>query len=322
MTLPPQVRALLAAGEPAPPGLTVPEQRQRIRRLSDQTYLRFGSAAEPVGSVTDYQVPVVGGQVTVRAYRPAEEMGPLPGHVELHGGGWWLGSIDEHINDAICRYRCVHAGCAVFAVEYRLAPEHPFPVPIEDAYAAVAWIAAHASSLGIGSGGLSIAGSSAGANLAAAVTLKARELGGPRLVFQLLDVPVLDLTGESMREQLTTPELAPVAHQRHEFEAPLLRYLRDPADALAPMASPVLAGDLSGLPPAHVMTAEYDPLRAEGELYARRLAQAGVPATVARQAGAIHGAAYLTGVWEPARERQRDAAQRIRQAHERESIDR
>jgi len=321
MTLPPQVRALLDAGEPAPPGLTVPEQRQRIRRLSDQAYLRFGSAAEPVGSITDYQVPVPGGQITVRAYRPVLA-GLLPGHVELHGGGWWLGSIDEYINDAICRYRCVHAGCVVFAVEYRLAPEHPFPVPLEDAYAAVAWIAAHASSLGIGPGGLSIAGSSAGANLAAAIALKARDLGGPRLVFQLLDVPVLDLTGESMRAALATPELAPVAHQRHEFETPLLRYLRDPADALALLASPVLASDLSGLPSAHVMTAEYDPLRAEGELYARRLTQAGGLASVTRQAGAIHGAAYLTGVLEPARERQRDAAQRIRQAHERESIDR
>jgi acetyl esterase len=321
MTLPPQVRELIDSGEPAPPGLTIPEQRQRIRRLSDQTYLRFGSLAEPVGSVTDYQVPVPGGQVTVRAYRPARD-GLLPGHVELHGGGWWLGSIDEYINDAICRYRCVHAGCVVFAVEYRLAPEHSFPVPVEDAYAAVDWIAAHCSLLGITTGGLSIAGSSAGANLAAALTLKARDLGGPRLVFQLLEVPVLDLTGVSMRETLATAELAPVAHQRHEVETPLLRYLRDPADALAQLASPVLADDLSGLPPAHVMTAEYDPLRAEGELYAQRLTQAGVPASVTRQAGATHGAAYLTGVWEPARERQRDAAERIRQAHERESIDR
>jgi len=316
MTLPPQVRELIDAGEPAPPGLTIPEQRQRIRRLSDLTYLRFGSLAEPVGSVTDHQAPVPGGQVTVRAYRPAGQPGLLPGHVELHGGGWWLGSIDEYINDAICRYRCVHAGCVVLAVEYRLAPEHRFPVPVEDAYAALEWIDAHRSSLGIRPGGLSIAGSSAGANLAAALTLKARDLGGPRLVFQLLEVPVLDLTGASMREQLATPELAPVAHQRHEFETPLLRYLRDPADALGQLASPVLAGDLSGLPPAHVMTAEYDPLRAEGELYAGRLTQAGVPASVTRQAGATHGAAYLTGVWEPARERQRDAAERIRQAHE------
>jgi acetyl esterase len=317
MTLAPQIQEFFAEAPDAPlDSLTVQEQRQRIRHLSDLTYRRFGRGAEPVADVTDYQVPVDGGKIIVRAYRPSRQA-PLPCHVELHGGGWWLGSIDEDVNEAICRYRCLRAHCVIFAVEYRLAPEHPFPTAINDAYAALLWIAGHATELGVEAGAISIGGSSAGGNLAAAVTLRARDMAGPPLVFQLLEVPALDLTGDSMRAAIAAAELAPIAHQLSEFETPLLRYFRDPADALLPLASPVLAEDLSGLPPAHVMTAEYDPLRDEGELYARLLAQAGVQATVTRHAGAIHGTSYLTRVWAPAREWQREAAARIKRAHER-----
>ena len=317
MTLAPQIQEFFAAASEAPRvSETVQEQRRRIRYQSDLTYRRFGRGAEPVADVTDYAVPVDGGKIIVRAYRPSEQA-PLPAHVELHGGGWWLGSIDEDVNEAICRYRCLRAHCVIFAVEYRLAPEHPFPTAINDAYAALRWIAGNAAELGVDAGAISIGGSSAGANLAAAVTFRARDLAGPPLVFQLLEVPALDLTGDSMRAAIATEELAPIAHQLSEFETPLLRYFRDPADALLPLASPVFAKDLSGLPPAHVMTAEYDPLRDEGELYARLLAQAGVQASVTRHAGAIHGTSYLTRVWEPAREWQREAAARIMRAHER-----
>jgi acetyl esterase len=316
MTLAPQIQALFAAAPEDPPGsLTVQEQRQRIRHLSDLTYRRFGRGAEPVATVTDYPVRVEGGEIVVRAYRPSGQA-PLPAHVELHGGGWWLGSIDEYVNEAICSFRCAHAHCVIFAVEYRLAPEHPFPMAIDDVYAALRWIADHAPELGIDADAISIGGSSAGGNLAAAVTLRARDTAGPRLVFQLLEVPALDLTGDSMRAAIASEELAPIAHQLSEFETPLQRYFRDPADALLPLASPVFAEDLSGLPPAHIMTAEFDPLRDEGELYARLLTQAGVQATVTRHTGAIHGTSYLTRVWEPAREWQREAATRIRQAHE------
>jgi acetyl esterase len=316
MTLAPQIQEFFAAApEPRNDSLTVQEQRQRIRYLSDVTYRRFGRDAEPVAGVTDHAVPVDGGKITVRAYRPSTRA-PLPAHVELHGGGWWLGSIDEAVNEAICRYRCLRAHCVIFAVDYRLAPEHPFPTAVDDAYTALRWIAGNATELGIAADAISVGGSSAGGNLAAAITLRAREMGGPKLVFQLLEVPALDLTGATMRAAMATEELAPIAHQLSEFETPLLRYFRDPADALLPLASPVLAEDLSGLPPAHVMTAEYDPLREEGELYARLLVQAGVQATVTRHAGAIHGTSYLTRVWKPAREWQREAAARIKQAHE------
>jgi acetyl esterase len=316
MRFAPPIQAFFDAA-PAEPldFLTVPEQRQLIRHLSDLNYLRFGRRAEPVAAVTDYAVPAEHGEITVRAYRPGAR-GPLPAHLELHGGGWWLGSIDEHINDAICRYRCVHARCVVLAVEYRLAPEHPFPAAVDDACAALRWVAAHAGELGIDASSISVGGTSAGGNIAAAATLRARDAGGPALVFQLLDVPALDLTGDSVRAALATEELAPLA-RRSTYGVTLGRYLPDPADALLPFASPLRAPDLSGLPPAHIMTAEYDPLREEGERYARRLSAAGVPATVTRHAGAIHGAGYLTRVWPPAQEWQHEAAIMLRQAHER-----
>ena len=327
MTLPPQVQAFLAAAPDEPlDSLPIPEQRLRIRQLSDLNYRRSGRPAEPGAAVTDHQVPVRGGQITVRAYRPGPHArppgaqlpaAPLPAHLELHGGGWWLGSIDEEVNEAICRYRCQHARCVVFAAEYRLAPEHPFPTAIGDAYAALQWISRNAAGLGIDPDRISIGGTSAGGNLAAAVTLRARDAGGPPLVFQLLDVPALDLTGSTMRAAAATAHLRPVAHRIREFETPLERYFRDPADALLPLASPVLAPDLAGLPPAHIMTAEYDPLRDEGEWYARRLADAGVEVTLARHGGAIHATSYLTAVWEPARQWQQEAATMLRSAYER-----
>jgi acetyl esterase len=317
MTLAPQVQEFLdAAPRESLDHLTVREQRRRIQQLSDLTYHRFGRRAEAASVTTDYTVPVDGGEIIVRAYRPSTQA-PLPGHVELHGGGWWLGSIDEHVNEAICRYKCVHAYCVVFAVDYRLAPEHPFPTAINDVYAALLWIVGHAAELGIDAGLISIGGTSAGGNLAAAVTLLTRDTAGPQPVFQLLEVPALDLTGDSMRAAMATDELAPIADRLAEFETPLRRYLRGPADALLPLASPVHADDLSGLPPAHIMTAEYDPLREEGERYGHRLVDAGVQATVTRRAGAIHATSFLTRVWKPAQEWQHEAAVRIRQAHER-----
>lgn len=322
MRLAPQIRALFdTAPEESLDSLTIQEQRQLMRRLSDQNYLHFGLPPEPVGTVTDYAVPTGSAIITVRSYRPAKP-GPLPGHVELHGGGWWLGSIDEHVNDAICRYRCNHAGCVVFAVEYRLAPEHPFPAALDDVCWVVLWIAGHAAEIGVDPGCISIGGTSAGGNLAAAAALRARDTGGPDLVFQLLEIPGLDLTGSSMRTALADEELAPIAHHIGEFETPLLRYFRDPADALLPLASPVRAGDLSGLPPAHIVTAEYDPLRAEGELYARRLAEAGVDVTLTRYPRAIHGTGYLTGVWQPARNWLQESTLALRQAHERSLAER
>jgi len=294
--------------------LSVTELRALMRNLSDLNYLRFGARPDPVAGVEDYAIPVAGGMITVRAYRPSQQR-PLPAHLVLHGGGWWLGSIDERVNEAICRYRCVRAGCVVFAVEYRLAPEFRFPTAIGDCYAVLEWVAEQSGRLGIDPDNISIGGTSAGGNLAAAVAMHARDVGGPRLVFQLLEVPGLDLTAESARAELAAPELAPVTRQAEELAVAARLYLGDPAQARLPLASPVLATDLAGLPPAHIMTAELDPLRAEGERYAERLAAAGVPATAVRLPGAIHASTFLTRVWQVARDWQRTAAEAVRVAH-------
>jgi acetyl esterase len=257
-------------------------------------------------------VSVDGGRILVRVYRPGPE-GGLPAHVTLHGGGWRLGSVEERVSDAICRQRANEARCVVVAVDYRLAPEHRFPVPLDDCFTALRWVCDNAGALGVDPDNISIGGSSAGGNLAAAVTLRCRDEGGPRLRFQLLEVPALDLTREVARATLASGVL-PDVPQPTMGEA-TNAYLADPADARHPLASPLLAPDLRGLPAAHVMTAEYDVLRTEGERYAARLAAAGVPVSHQRYAGALHGTAMLTRAWEPARAWQADAARALARAH-------
>lgn len=315
--VPPPVQAFLDAARAEPLDfLTVAEQRQFMRHASDLNYLRFGRRGEPVATVTDHEVPVDGGAIRVRAYRPTGE-DRLPAHVFLHGGGWWLGSIDEYVNDALCRHRSNHARCVVLAVDYRLAPEHPFPTAINDARAALRWVVANADMLGVDPDVVSIGGHSAGGNLTAAVALACRDGGGPRLVFQLLEVPALDLTRSALRSALETDEFQPLRLDATEADSAVRHYLPDPGQARTALASPVLAPDLSGLPPALVMTAELDPLREEGERYARRLAAAGVPAGVRRCPQAIHATSFLTRTWPPAREWLDTAADLLRAAHQR-----
>jgi acetyl esterase len=249
--------------------------------------------------------------VRVKEYRPAGA-GRLPAHVFLHGGGWWLGSADELVNDAICRLRCARARCVVLAVDYPLAPERRFPAAVEQVYAVLDQVVAAAGRWRIDPDAVSVGGVSAGGNLAAALTLKCRQQGGPRLAFQLLEVPVLDLT-----RWLSVGASDPDPHHAEQLVAAVRRYLPDEAAAGSELASPLRADDLSGLPPAYVMTAELDPLRRDGERYAARLAAAGVPATVSVEPGAIHGVSFLTRVWPPAGVWQEAAARAVREAHAR-----
>jgi acetyl esterase len=293
-----------------PEHLSPDKQREYLHLLSELVFLRYGLPGPQVRSVEDYDVPVADGHILVRVYRPSDAA-LLPGHLTLHGGGWKAGSVRERVADAICRQRCREANCVVLSVDYRLAPEHRFPVPLNDCYAALRWAVANAHALGLDADNISIGGASAGANLAAAVTLRCRDEGGPRLRFQLLEVPALDLTRETARATLASGGLPDVPQPTMSDAA--ISYLGDPARD--PLASPLLAQDLSGLPPAHVMTAEYDVLRTEGERYAERLAAAGVPATHHRYPGALHGTAMLTRTWHEARQWQRDAADTLRRAH-------
>jgi acetyl esterase len=309
VTAPGPVQAFLDA-QPREPldFLTVREKRQFMRHLSDLNYLRYGRRPEPVPTVTDHLVPTPTGPVRVREYRPADP-GPLPAHVFLHGGGWWLGSVDELVNDAICRLRCVRAGCVVLAVDYPLAPERRFPAAVEQVYAVLAEVVAGAGRWRLDPAAVSVGGVSAGGNLAAALTLKCRREGGPRLAFQLLEVPILDLT-----RWLAVGTGDPDPHHAELLATAVRRYLPDDEAAACELASPLRADDLSGLPPAYVMTAELDPLRRDGEQYGYRLAAAGVPATVSVESGAIHGVSFLTRVWPPAGEWQDRAARAVREA--------
>jgi acetyl esterase len=311
--LAPAVRRLIDETPPGvPEHLSPSERREYMLLLSDLIFMRYGLPGPEVHAVDDHLVPVASAGLRVRVYRPSEQR-RLPGHMSLHGGGWTLGSVDERVADAICRQRCRDAHCVVLSVDYRLAPEHPFPVAVDDCFAALRWAHANADALGLDADNLSVGGASAGGNLAAAVALRTRDEGGPRLRFQLLEVPALDLTRETARATLSSGVIPDVPQPT--LDDATSSYLPDPAQARNPLASPLFADDFRGLPPAHVMTAEYDVLRAEGMRYAKRLVQAGVPATHRRYPGALHGTAMLTRTWDQARRWQHDAAAELRRAH-------
>jgi acetyl esterase/lipase len=229
-------------------------------------------------------------ELTVRVYRPAGAAAPLQAVLYLHGGGFCFGSIETEHAGAMATAR--GAGAIVVSVEYRLAPEHPFPAAIEDAYAALSWLAAEAPALGVDPERIAVVGQSAGGGLAAGVALLARDRGGPPLCFQGLGIPELDhrLETASMREFLDTP-----LWNRPNAVMSWRHYLGEPVGEVSPYASPAVAKDLRGLPPAYVSTMEFDPLRDEGIEYALRLLQAGVPVELHQYPGTFHGSGLVAG---------------------------
>ncbi len=227
-----------------------------------------------------------GGAVPLRLYRGAGTRAEtaLPALVFFHGGGWVVGDLETH--DPICRHIANAAGCAVVAVDYRLAPEHKFPHAVEDCLAAAEWVAANAAALGIDGMRLAVGGDSAGGNLAAVVSLLARERGAPRLCSQILLYPAVDFAMNHVSHQrFAEGHLLTLATMRWFAEA----YLRGAEDAGDWRASPLRAADLSGLPPAYVLTAGFDPLCDEGVAYARRLQDCGVAVEHRHLPGQIHG---------------------------------
>ena len=264
--------------------------------------------------VLEESVPAGDVALRARVYVPERLEEGAGCHVSLHGGGFTGGSIDDPIVDALSRQRSHDAGVIVVSVEYRLAPEHRYPGPLEDCYAAVQWAARRAAGWGADPDNLSVGGASAGANLAAACTLLTRERQGAPLSFQLLEVPLVDLRpGRGSRCTYARG----YGLDTDDLDVAISSYLAHPDQAEEPHASPCAAPDLAGLPPAHVMTAELDPVRDGGEHYARRLRACGVPTTLRRHLGHVHGSPGLTRVWAPARSWQAEATGALRAAHAR-----
>jgi acetyl esterase len=282
MPLDPQAKLLLkqaAAARAIPMHLLSPELARGAMLVETAEI----GPPEPVATVENRTVPVPEVDIPIRVYTP-DGHGPLAGLVYFHGGGWVIGSIETH--DGLCRSIAKAAGCVVISVEYRLAPEHKFPAGSEDAYAATRWVAEHAEDFQIDRGRLAVGGDSAGGNLAAVVALMARDRGGPGLALQLLLYPITDhdLDTASYRDYAEGHLLT-----RNAMSWFWKHYLPEGVSPEHPYVSPYRAKDLSGLPPAVVITAECDPLCDEGNAYARRLQEAGVPVTLSCYSGMIHG---------------------------------
>ncbi len=280
MPLDPQAQQVLDMINSAPP-LDLAGDPAEARAFFDQ--MNVPTAATPVARVEDRTIPGPGGDLPVRIYTP-EDSGRHPALVYFHGGGFVIGSLDTH--DGTCRDLARGAECVVVSIDYRLAPENPFPAAPEDCYAATAWVAEHAEEIGADPARVAVGGDSAGGNLAAVVALMARDRQGPSLVHQLLIYPVTDhafgtdsYTENAEGYMLTLPMM----------EWFWNHYLADPDQGNDPLASPLRAGSLLGLPPATVITAEFDPLRDEGEAYATRLGEAGVKTGLTRYDGVFHG---------------------------------
>ncbi|AYY12527.1 alpha/beta hydrolase [Actinobacteria bacterium YIM 96077] len=283
MTLDPAVKTLLdgmAGSESAPPGpISAPQMRAAFA-----AGIRLPDPLEPVGSVRDLHVPGPGGAIPVRLYTP-DTPGPWPAYIWLHGGGWTIGSANE--NEVASRAVCNAAGVAVVAAEYRLAPEHPFPAAPHDCYAVLEWVAAHGGELGVDGTRVAIGGESAGGNLATVVAMMSRDRGGPPIRAQVPVCPVYGHPDDGFASyvECATGYGMTAGAMRFFFD----QYVTDPAQLADPYLLPLRATHLRGLPPALIMTAQYDVLRDEGEEFARRLADAGVDVELARYDGQIHG---------------------------------
>ena len=288
MPVDPQIQMLLTLSATLPPlhTLSVEEARAQFAARS------FPGLREPeIARVVNRDMQGPGGSLGLRVYTPLGT-GPFPLMVFFHGSGFVVCSLDTH--DVMCRNLCAGTGCVVVSVDYRLAPEAKFPAATDDCLAATCWAVANAAALGADPNRVLVAGDSAGGNLAAVTALRVRDEGGPKLLGQLLIYPVTDYYEPG------TPSMMENAEGYGLGRAGMIwfwnHYLADPSDGANPHASPYRAVDLSGLPPALVVTAEYDPLRDEGEYYADRLRQAGVPTVAKRWDGMNHGFFFWPGI--------------------------
>jgi acetyl esterase len=307
MSLHPQVAALLerVGRSPLPPYHTVPPFV--ARRVYRDTRAALAPKAPELAEV---RLLVFDRSIAVRAYRPVRDE-TLPALVFFHGGGWTIGDLDTH--DVLCRQLALGARCAVFSVDYRLAPEAPFPAAVEDCFRATQFVHSHAVELKVEPNRIAVGGDSAGGNLAAVVALLARDKGGPALAGQLLIYPATD-------QRCSMP-----SHERNGEGYLLTRegirffrssYLQNPSDYSDWRASPLLASSHAELPPAFVLTAGYDPLVDEGRAYAERLAAAGVDVAYREHSDMIHGFVLFGGVLDTANAAVAECCARLRSAFE------
>ena len=266
MQLDPKLAEILASLDPSAETPVEEMTPEDARALWKEEMAAVAGAPLPVKSATAHAAPGPAGPLPLRLYEPAGAGGgPLPVLVYFHGGGWIRGDLDTH--DDVCRYLCHHAGCLVASVDYRLAPEHRFPAALEDCDTATRWVAENAARLGADPARLAIGGDSAGGNIACGVTLTARERGGPAIAFQLLIYPATDLAGETESKRLYSS-----GYLLDSMPFYVASYLGTGGRCgRAARLAAAVRGTSPNLPPAFVLTAGFDPLRDEGEAYARRL---------------------------------------------------
>ena len=308
MALDPAAQGLLdqmaAAG--APP---LNEMSPADARVAAGAFAELGGPGEAMADIVDRTIPGPGGEIPVRIYTPTGGTAPRPCLVYFHGGGWVIGDIP--MTDSVCRVLANRSDAVVVSVDYRMAPEHKFPAPLDDCEAAVRWVAANGASIGVDGSRLAVGGDSAGGNLSAALAMRLLETSGPKLAFQLLVYPVTDHSYDTASYTANGANYLLTKDMMRWFWD---HYLTSPADSANPHVSPLRAKSLAGLPPALVFTAEFDPLRDEGEAYAAALKAAGVPVTQRRFDGQIHGFFTMLAVFPAATEAAEQAGAALKTA--------
>lgn len=249
----------------------------------------------------------LGGQLNVRLYAANEKSVDQPVVIYFHGGGWVLGSIQTH--DALCRQLAIESGFVVVSVDYGLSPENKFPGPLNDCLTAVNYVALNSKTLGIDPANIAVAGDSAGGNLAAAVAIKAQQQNEITIKFQLLIYPVIEPNFETESYQQWGDDYLLTTESMKWFWQ---QYLKSDDDAVNPLAAPARSKSLAGLPPAHIITAQYDPLRDEGQRYACLLTEAGVPTTQKEYEGMVHGFVHFRGVFDDGKRALTDIANELK----------